>query len=138
LKRSRSIRNTAARSPSPIRSRFGAIIRKSLTLRRTMLERDAAARQAEAIARHDAHRAQDRVAGGVAVEVVDGLEAVEVDQEHRGALALALFGAIIRKSLTLRRTMLERDAAARQAEAIARRAAARKRSRPRRCPGRCR
>ena len=33
---------------------FGAIIRKSLTLRRTMLERDAAARQAEAIARHDA------------------------------------------------------------------------------------
>jgi diguanylate cyclase (GGDEF)-like protein len=33
---------------------LGAIIRKSLTLRRAMLERDAAARQAEAIARHDA------------------------------------------------------------------------------------
>jgi hypothetical protein len=32
-------------------------------------------------------------------------------------MGIALFGAIIRKSLTLRRTMLERDAAARQAEA---------------------
>ncbi|ACK81246.1 putative bifunctional diguanylate cyclase/phosphodiesterase [Methylorubrum extorquens] len=33
---------------------FGAAVRKSLILRRTMLERDAAAKEAEAIARHDA------------------------------------------------------------------------------------
>ena len=37
-----------------------------------------------------------------------------------GCMAVALFGAAVRKSLILRRTMLERDAAAKQAEAIAR------------------